>query len=182
MALTFEKNAKTKDSRTKRSFFPQKEKPGTIFFQPKLTIGPADDVYEREANAIADEVVSTNDSEHIQTKISSVAVQRKCAACEEEEALQRKNDGAGDEKLEAPSIVSDALGSGGSPLESHSRSFMESRFGYDFSNVKIHTDSVATKSAQSINALAYTAGNNIVFKDGQYSPNSDSGKKLLLTS
>ena len=56
---------------------------------------------------------------------------------------------------------------------------MENRFGYDFSRVKIHTDTVATKSAQSINALAYTSGNNIVFDEGQYSPNTANGKKLL---
>jgi hypothetical protein len=49
----------------------------------------------------------------------------------------------------------------------------------DFSNVKIHTDTVAAKSAQSINALAYTSGSNIVFNSNQYSPNTDSGKRLL---
>ena len=43
---------------------------------------------------------------------------------------------------------------------------MEPRFGHDFSNVKVHTDSVAAKSAQSINALAYTSGSNIVFTVG----------------
>jgi len=43
----------------------------------------------------------------------------------------------------------------------------------------VHTDSVAAKSAQSINALAYTSGNDIVFNEGQYSPNTYNGKKLL---
>ena len=60
-----------------------------------------------------------------------------------------------------------------------SRSFMENRFGYDFSNVKIHADAVAGKSAQSINALAYTSGNNIVFNEGQYSPGTENGRRLL---
>ncbi len=45
--------------------------------------------------------------------------------------------------------------------------------------MKIHTGEVAAKSAQSINALAYTTGNNIVFNAGQYAPESDSGKRLL---
>lgn len=45
---------------------------------------------------------------------------------------------------------------------------MEQRFGHDFSQVKIHTGSVAAKSARSINALAYTSGNSIVFNEGQY--------------
>ncbi len=80
---------------------------------------------------------------------------------------------------EVPSIVHDVLNSEGHPLDSSTRNFFEPRFGYDFSNVKVHTDSVAAKSAQSINALAYTSGNNIVFNNQQYSPNTDSGKKLL---
>ena len=72
-----------------------------------------------------------------------------------------------------------SLNSLGQPLSESSRQFFEPRFGQDFSNVKIHTDSVAAKSAQSINALAYTTGNNIVFNHGQYSPNSESGQKLM---
>lgn len=71
------------------------------------------------------------------------------------------------------------LSSSGKSLSDAERSFFEPRFGQDFSNIKIHTDSVAAKSAQSINALAYTTGNNIVFNSGQYSPESDSGKRLM---
>src|SRR5690606_35156383 len=48
-----------------------------------------------------------------------------------------------------------------------------------FSQVKVHTDDMAAKSAQSINALAYTSGNHIVFNQGQYSPGLESGKRLL---
>jgi len=67
----------------------------------------------------------------------------------------------------------------GESLKNEVRNFYEPRFGYDCSNVKVHTDSVAAKSAQSINAMAYTSGNNIVFNSGQYSPNTESGKRLL---
>lgn len=44
---------------------------------------------------------------------------------------------------------------------------MESRFGYDFSDVRIHTNENAARSASSINALAYTAGKEIVFGKNQ---------------
>lgn len=71
------------------------------------------------------------------------------------------------------------LGEGGKPLPQEVRNFYEPRFGYDFSNVRPHTDPVDAKSAQSINALAYTSGNNIVFNKGQYSPETESGKRLL---
>ncbi len=179
MERVAEKINSAKDSRLTRSFFLRKEQSKPLFFQPKLTIGPTDDVYEREADAVADKVMRMSDTEQVQTKSSAINIQRKCAACEEEEQLQRKEDGNGAKQLEAPSIVSDALESGGSPLDDNSRSFMENRIGYDFSRVKIHTDTVATKSAQSINALAYTSGNSIVFNEGQYSPNTENGKKLL---
>jgi hypothetical protein len=69
--------------------------------------------------------------------------------------------------------------SGGRPLSKDERSFFEPRMGYDFSGVRLHTDSIAAKSAQSVNALAYTSGNNIVFSNEQYSPDTDSGKRLL---
>lgn len=72
-----------------------------------------------------------------------------------------------------------SLSSKGSSLPESSRKFFEPRFGYDFSSVKIHNDSAAHQSAKDIHALAYTHDNNIVFGANQYSPESDSGKKLL---
>jgi hypothetical protein len=56
---------------------------------------------------------------------------------------------------------------------------MESRFGYDFSGVRIHNDGKSSESADKINANAYTKGNNIVFGRGQYSPSTQEGKKLI---
>ena len=57
--------------------------------------------------------------------------------------------------------------------------FMESRFGCDFSPVRIHADESAARSANSVNALAYTVGNDIVFGQGQLQPDSFQGRKLL---
>lgn len=79
----------------------------------------------------------------------------------------------------APSVVSEVLSSSGQPLATDTQQFMESRMGQDFSSVQIHTDSKAAQSAQSINALAYTSGQHIVFNEGQYQPHTDSGKRLL---
>ena len=56
---------------------------------------------------------------------------------------------------------------------------MESRFGRDFSNVRIHADEPAAKSAQAINAQAYTVGEDIVFGPGRYSATSAPGRRLL---
>jgi hypothetical protein len=79
----------------------------------------------------------------------------------------------------APAIVNDVLESSGQTLEPAARAFMESRFGHDFSQVRIHTDTLAAKSADSISASAYTAGNHIVFANGRYSPGSSEGQHLL---
>ncbi len=108
---------------------------------------------------------------------TALTLSRKCANCEEEEKLQRKESGASE--TSDTTIVEQTLQSSGTPMDRNTRSFMEQRFGYDFSHVKIHTNSLAAKSAGSINALAYTSGNNIVFNQNRFSPETDSGKRLL---
>jgi Domain of unknown function (DUF4157) len=69
--------------------------------------------------------------------------------------------------------------SGGETLSGKEKQFFESRFGHDFSNVRLHTDSRANESANNVNAVAYTLGNNIVFGRDQYQPGTESGKRLL---
>jgi len=152
----------------------------SFFIQPKLTIGSPDDIYEQEADAMADKVMRMPMPGHGDFFTANNNIQRKCAHCEDEEKqLQKKENGTGSNSI-APPIVHDVINSSsGKPLDNAIRSFMEPRFNYDFSNVKIHDNELAAKSANSINALAYTSGNNVVFNSGQYNTNSDSGKKLL---
>ncbi len=156
---------------------------GNYFYQPKLSINKPNDVYEQEADAMAERVMRMPVDEHPFFSAKPVSVstlQRKCEACEKEEKLQRK--GSSPQSAEAGSDVSSyisSLSSKGSSLPGESKNFFEPRFGYDFSDVKIHTDRDAAKSAQSVNALAYTSGNNIVFNRNQFSPGSQDGKRLL---
>ena len=154
--------------------------PGFLFIQPKLTVGSVDDPLEKEADDMADKVMRMEMPSPINFSSAINSVNRKCAHCEEEEKqLQRKESGNVSVSI-APPIVYDVINSSvGRSLDSGTRSFMESRFNYDFSNVKIHDSDIAAKSASSINALAYTSGNSIVFNSGQYNTNSDSGKRLL---
>ena len=77
------------------------------------------------------------------------------------------------------SPVKDVVGSGGSPLDRDTRGFMESRMGADFGDVRIHTDSKASESAKSVQAHAYTVGNDVVFQSGKYEPQSESGQRML---
>jgi hypothetical protein len=56
---------------------------------------------------------------------------------------------------------------------------MESKMGGDFSDVQLHTGPKAASAADSINAQAFTVGNHIAFKRGEYNPGSEEGKRLL---
>ncbi|MBP0029806.1 DUF4157 domain-containing protein [Roseofilum sp. Guam] len=67
----------------------------------------------------------------------------------------------------------------GQPLPNGTRSFMEDRFGNDFGQVRIHTDSTAVQLSQDLQAKAFTHGHDIYFNSGQYNPGSTSGKRLL---
>ncbi len=77
------------------------------------------------------------------------------------------------------SSVDQALSSGGRPLDRETRSYMETRFGYDFSRVRLHTDSAASASAKALRARAYTVGSDIVFASGRYAPQTTEGRRLL---
>lgn len=96
--------------------------------------------------------------------------------------LQRAVGNAGVNTLvdEERSPVHDVVkSSGGSPLDADTRTDMESRFGRDFGDVRVHTDGAAHESARSVNAQAYTVGSNIVFQSDRYDPSSVDGRHML---
>ena len=68
---------------------------------------------------------------------------------------------------------------GGRTMPDGLRNMMESGFGRDFSNVKIHTDSQAEAMNNSLSAKAFTLGNDIYFNKGQFSPNTREGQHLM---
>src|SRR5579871_3534417 len=88
-------------------------------------------------------------------------------AKEQNPSLQRTATNS-DEIDQVPSIVYDVLRSPGQPLGATTRAFMESRFGRDFSRVRVHTDSKSAESARTVNALAYTVGRDLVFGADKY--------------
>ena len=150
-----------------------------VFIQAKLTVGSVDDPMEHEADVIADQVMRMPDSTQIQ---------RKCAHCEEEEKpqrkpmvsfIQRKKQAAETEIDENVNAQIESSKGAGSPMSRDTKSFMESRFGNDFSQIKIHTDSNAVQLSKSLNAQAFAVGNDLFFNEGNYAPESESGKHLL---
>src|SRR5262245_2032718 len=75
--------------------------------------------------------------------------------------------------------VSDALRSSSQSLDLSTRTFMESRFGRDFGNVRIHTGPIAAAASRAMNADAFTIDRDIVFAEGAYSPASATGRRLI---
>lgn len=151
--------------------------------QPKLTINQPNDIYEQEADAMETSIMRMPDQGNVQPFFHSVnssnGIQKKCAHCEEEDKLQMKGESGAGGGMAAPAIVHNTINSGGKPLDANTKTFMESRFGYDFGNVQIHDDSSAHQSSAAINALAYTHGNHVVFGAGWYQPTTDPGKQLI---
>src|SRR5688500_13834171 len=78
-----------------------------------------------------------------------------------------------------PASVRSTLDAPGRPLDGETRANMESRFGHDFSAVRIHDGPSAAGSANDVGARAYTVGQDIVFGGGGYSPETPAGRSLL---
>lgn len=77
------------------------------------------------------------------------------------------------------SLIHEALRSAGRPLDPDTRRSMESRFGHDFGQVRIHTGPLAAESARAVSALAFTVGRDIVFVRDRYKPATAAGRRLL---
>ena len=67
----------------------------------------------------------------------------------------------------------------GQPMSEKTTRQMEQAFGTDFSNVTIHTDEQAASLNKDMHSIAFTNGSDIYFAEGQYNPDSSSGKTLL---
>ena len=133
--------------------------------QAKLQISEAGDIYEREADRVADQVMSI--SPHSAVTGSPPRIQR----------LAGQSTGQAEEA--APASVDRAVASPGRPLESALRQDMEQRFGYDFSQVRVHPGAAAEQSAQDVNANAYTVGHDIMFATGRFAPETHEGRRLI---
>jgi len=157
--------------------------------QAKLSISTPGDRFEQEADRVADTVM------RMSSPREAAVVQRACKSChggplEENEPLQREaEDEDSDEMLQgadgqlnasegAQSQINNLKG-GGRPLSPSLRAYFEPRFGHDFSGVRLHTDANGASAARSVNAKAFTLGSDVAFAAGQYSPETNSGKRLL---
>lgn len=132
--------------------------------QRKLAIGASDDVLEREADRVADQVMEMSAN----SRIGSVSPR-----------IQRISSRSRHSPETVPVSVDRVLSGSGRPLEPTFRQDMERRFGYDFSHVRVHSGVAAERSVRDVNANAYTVRNNIVFGSGQYEPSTHEGRRLI---
>ncbi|MGH7391498.1 MAG: DUF4157 domain-containing protein [Candidatus Rokuibacteriota bacterium] len=166
--------------------------------QAKLSVGSADDPYERQADHIADQVMRGGpvDVGGMASLAAGGRVQRACPSCEEElaysarldkkcprceRAIRRKETCA-----DAPDVTPDLeheLGGlraeGGRPLPGSLRTSLETRLGFDLGDVRLHTGGRAADTARALDARAFTLGRDVVFGAGQYAPDTANGQRLI---
>ena len=132
--------------------------------QRKLSIGASNDPLEQEADRVADQVMAAP----VNSAVSGAPPR-----------IQRYAGQTTEGSDTAPASVDRVLAGSGKPLEPALQQDMGQRFGYDFSQVRVHSGSAAEQSARDVNANAYTAGHNIVFGAGRFAPGSHEGRRLI---
>ncbi|WP_375471622.1 DUF4157 domain-containing protein [uncultured Nostoc sp.] len=151
--------------------------------QTKLTVNQPGDIYEQEADSVA-QLVMQRMSEPVQS------IQREASPEEEDQLqmkslagsitplVQRQGGGRTAATSELETSIQQARGNG-QPLADDIKQPMEQAFGADFSSVRVHTDAQSNSLNESIQARAFTTGQDVFFRQGEYSPGSDAGKELL---
>jgi len=150
--------------------------------QTKLAVNQPGDEYEQEAERISEQIMRMHEPQ-LQRVCTCGGACPECQAeqpDQQQEHLQTKHIRSADlGQGAAPSIVNDILAAPGQALDAATRAFLEPRFGHDFSQVRVHTESAAGQSAREVNAHAYTVGRDIVFGAGRFAPESREGGHLL---
>ena len=136
-----------------------------VTIQPKLAVHTRGDIYEQEADQIANHVMARPAHQ---------------AASAAPLSIQRLSTSASREMTAAPASVDRVLAGAGRPLEPAVRQDMEQRFNHDFSRVRVHAGAAAEQSARDVNAHAYTAAHNVVFGAGRFAPGTDDGRRLIV--
>ena len=148
--------------------------------QAKLTVSSSGDIYEQEADRVAEQVMRVPEPQPQRT----CACGGGCPKCQQDQSdqaqLRTKRVGSsGSPQTAVPYTVQDILRSNGQPLDPMTRSYMEPRFGYDFTNVRVHSDSKAATLATALKARAFAVGNHIIFNRGMPSPYTSTGRHML---
>ncbi len=118
------------------------------------------------------------EEEELQMKPVADVIQRVKTSEEEELQMKSAADSGRNASADLETSINQARG-GGQSLNDSIRQPMEQAFGADFSGVKVHTDSKSDQLNQSIQAKAFTTGQDIFFRQGEYNPGNKGGQELL---
>jgi Domain of unknown function (DUF4157) len=169
-----------KESKQEQSFFG--EASHETFFQPTAAIQRKCEKCEEEEKVQRQPEKKEEEKKLMRVedkKEEDKKLQKKEEEKKEEEKLQKKDAGPSSTSSSGINNYVSSINGKGNPIPANVNHFFSSKMGYDFSNVKVHTDKEAAKSAKDVNAKAYTIGNHIVFNEGQYNHESSEGKKLM---
>ncbi|MEK6749785.1 MAG: DUF4157 domain-containing protein [Pseudomonadota bacterium] len=147
---------------------------GRFIVQPQLTIGQAGDPYEQEADHVADQLVG-----HMQaSKATSTQTNAEPHRPNITPFIQRQGEGSAAVAPQLEHGIKQSRSSG-EAIAPSVRGSMERAMGADFSGVRVHANSEADTLNRSLNARAFTTGQDIYFKSGEYQPESPAGQRLL---
>jgi guanyl-specific ribonuclease Sa len=155
---------------------------GTVI-QAKMTIGAPGDQYEQEADRVAEQVVQKMQAPSAQESMLGEPLQRQKRE-EDGHALmmkplaQRPAVGGMAATQDLESSINRARGSG-QPLDAGLHRNLGQAMGADFSGVRVHTDHQADQLNRSIQAKAFTTGQDVFFRQGVYQPGSRKGQELI---
>jgi hypothetical protein len=138
--------------------------------QTKLKARAPEDIYEKEADGIAEQVMRMSEPQ-LQSGCS-------CGGCAAPRIQRLAGESTGQPST-APKSVDRVLSSAGRPLDPILQQDMEQPFGYNFSGVRVHCGAAAEQSALEVNAHAYTVGTDIVFGAGRFAPATHEGRRLI---
>ena len=144
--------------------------------QPKLTVGPAGDRYEREADRVARAVVAFLSSARNKPAPRLQAEDRNIR--KKQQVRQRISAEGGVVEREIESAIRHARG-GGRSMPGALRAEMERAFGADFTGVRVHTGTMPDRLNRYLGSAAFTTGNDIFFRKGYYRPANDQGQEIL---
>jgi len=155
---------------------PQPSSPPRV--QMKLSIGKPGDKYEQEADKLAADIVQRIHAPETH-QVQRLEVTEGESELQTKPIVQRLSDA--DSMSATPDLETSIQRSksGGQPLAQTIKEPMEQAFGADFSSVKIHTDAQSDQMNHSIQAKAFTTGQDIFFRQGAYQPGTKGGQELI---
>ena len=143
---------------------------------PPLSVSQPGDSSELEAERVSNDVMAISELPS-SGKLARAASPISLAERQARDAGD--GDGGGQQGTPSARLTDSRIPSSHQPLDSSARSFLEPRFGHDFSRIRVHADDAAAASAASVSARAFTVGSDIVFGAGEYRPESPDGRRLL---